>query len=140
MLTTKGKIYLIHMKTREYYKLPGGGIDEGESDTAALHRELLEECGTDGKILGEIGIVEEFRDDVGLHQHSYCYLMQQEGSHGRAAYEASEVADGAELYIADSIKDAIQLVEGSVPKDDECRFMQRRDSLLLKEAARLLGV
>lgn len=134
MLDADGKVYLIHMKTRGYYKLPGGGIDDGEEIEAALHRELLEECGTDGEIVAEVGTIEEFRESVGLHQVSYCYLVRQTGGHVLPEYEQHETDDGAELYIADSIEHAIRLIDDLEAPDDECRFMQRRDSTFLREA------
>jgi ADP-ribose pyrophosphatase YjhB (NUDIX family) len=140
MVTKKGGIYLVYMKTRGYYKLPGGGIEEGEDTETALHRELLEECGTDGVIIGEVGSVEEFREDYGLHQLSYCYLVQQNGSHMLPEYTEKERREQAELHIAASIDDAIMLVKANTPIDDECRFMQQRDSVLLKEAHRLLSI
>ena len=140
LLNSKDEVYLVYMRTRQYYKLPGGGIKEGESKEAALHRELLEECGTDSDIMGDIGIVEEFRDDVGMHQLSYCYIAKQKGDQKPSSYEESEKRDGAEIFIAKSLQEAIQLVEESIPKDDECRFMIKRDGIILRAAAKLLGV
>lgn len=138
MLDQNTKVYLVHMKTRGYYKLPGGGIDDGEETDAALHRELMEECGTDGEIIAEVGTIEEFREGVSLHQLSYCYLVRQKGSRVLPEYEQHETDDGAELYIADSVEHAIRLVEEFKALDDEVRFMQRRDSTFLREAQRLL--
>lgn len=140
LLNSKDEVYLVYMRTRQYYKLPGGGINEGESKETALHRELLEECGTDGDVIGDIGIVEEFRDDVGMHQLSYCYVVKQEGDRKPACYEESEKRDGAEIFIAKSLQEATRLVDQSIPKDDECRFMIKRDGIILKAAAKLLGV
>lgn len=139
MLNERGGVYLIHMKTRDYYKLPGG-IEEGEDSEAALHRELMEECGTDGEVVGEVGSVEEFRDSDGLHQISDCYLVRQKSGHVLPEYEQEEITDGATLFIAPDIATAIKLIESSTPSDDECRFMLRRDAVLLTEAQRLLGL
>lgn len=140
MFNDNGGVYLVHMKTRDYYKLPGGGIDEGEAIETALHRELMEECGTDGEITNEIGSVEEFRDFSATHQISYCYIVKQKGGHTFPNYEQSEQDDGAEVVTVRNIDEAIALIESSNPVDDECRFMQRRDSVLTREAKRLLGV
>lgn len=140
MLNDSGGIYLVHMKTRDYYKLPGGGIDQGEDIETALHRELIEECGTDGEITGEVGSIEEFRDFSATHQISYCYIVRQKGEHTPPNYEQSEQDDGAEVVTVRNIDEAIALIENSSPVDDECRFMQHRDSVLTREAKRLLGV
>ena len=140
MLSKTGGIYLLYMKTRNYYKLPGGGIDPGESIESALHRELMEECGTDGDIIAEVGSIEELREMHNTHQISYCYVVHQKGGHVLPDYEEGEQEDGAESMIAKNIDEAIALVENAVPVDDEVRFIQHRDAVLLKEAKRLLNV
>jgi len=39
---------------KEYYVVPGGGIDEGESEEVAVKREMKEELGVSVKILGKV--------------------------------------------------------------------------------------
>lgn len=56
------RVALLHAKQRDYYKLPGGGIDEGEDSYKALERELIEETGATAKITKELGQVIEWRD------------------------------------------------------------------------------
>lgn len=40
-----GNVFLLHSKSKGYYKFPGGGINEGESNEEALIREMQEETG-----------------------------------------------------------------------------------------------
>ena len=64
LINELSQIALMHVTKQSYYKLPGGGIDEGEDNMTALKRELLEEVGaTNIEIISEIGQVDEFRDE-----------------------------------------------------------------------------
>ena len=49
ILNDKSELLLVREGNKEW-NLPGGGVDWGESPHAALHRELVEELGTDGDI------------------------------------------------------------------------------------------
>ena len=51
---------LLAVETEGKIVLPGGGIDEGETATEALARELLEETGFQGKKLQELCRIDEF--------------------------------------------------------------------------------
>ncbi len=62
ILRWKGRILLCrHEKgDRDYWLLPGGGVNSGESLTRALHRELAEEVGIDDglPVEGPVAIVD----------------------------------------------------------------------------------
>jgi 8-oxo-dGTP diphosphatase len=62
ILRWKGRMLLCrHEKPgKEYWLLPGGGVNSGESLVEALHRELAEEIGIDEKlpVEGPVAIVE----------------------------------------------------------------------------------
>ncbi len=53
-LVTRGDKILfvrLHSQGREFFSLPGGGIEPGESPGQAALRELKEECVVDGKLV-----------------------------------------------------------------------------------------
>ena len=59
LLIENGKLLLIHRikkkdgVVKEYYVVPGGGIEDGENIEAATKRELKEEIGIDVEIVGD---------------------------------------------------------------------------------------
>ena len=58
---SKDEIIFIFAKTRDYYKLPGGGIDGDEDHQAAVAREAMEETGcTINQDPECIAVVEEY--------------------------------------------------------------------------------
>ena len=134
-----GEIYLLKMSVRNYHKLPGGGIDDGESNKQALQRELLEEIGCPAEIGQEVGEIVEFRNEWSLYQTSYCYLARQTGSLQPTALEESELQDGAETIVVKNIDEAIALLEADQPNNYDGKFIQPRDVRFLREVKVILG-
>lgn len=94
-----GKILLIHRNKfgSEYYTLPGGGIDAGESAEQALKREIQEECGFT-VLSGRPVFVEEAGNPFGTQ---YIYLCEVEGQEPQLAVHSDEAqihALGQNLY------------------------------------------
>ena len=58
IVTRNGKILMerVFYFGREFFTVPGGGIEEGETPEEAVLRELKEECGLDGTIARRLAV------------------------------------------------------------------------------------
>ena len=142
LLDSDGKIGMIEATTGNYYKLPGGGVDEGESHEQALRRELIEEAGYEIEIKAELGYTIEYRCQwpkfprSGLEQYSYCYVARA-GTFVGAAPEEDEAADGFELVwleLDEAIKRLANVIPHTSAGSDEydMQFYTLRERLILE--------
>ena len=130
-----GQIALVYAGHRGYYKLPGGGIDDGEDIAVALARELMEETGSVAKVSGELGQVVEWRDYEKMKQVSYAFKASLVGEPGQPNFTDSELAEEFKIVWADDLATAIELVESQVAHEDiAVRFMATRDAAILRAA------
>lgn len=113
---SNGQVAVMHFAANGSYKLPGGGIDEGEEILDALHREIREETGYTITDVQELGITEENRYFNGMHQISYCFTAQTVEFVGTELTEG-EAADGMELVWFDTVDDAITAINGAAAVD-----------------------
>jgi 8-oxo-dGTP pyrophosphatase MutT (NUDIX family) len=136
-----GRIALIYAKQRNYYKLPGGGIEEGEDIHEALKREILEEVGCDAVITSDLGIIEEWRDFHELHQISHCFAAKLVGNKGIPDFTESEIEEGFEVVWVADVDAAIRLVELADTADaaTEVKFMTRRDATILRTSKNVVA-
>lgn len=132
------KVAILHVKSENYYKLPGGGLD-GQDKITGLKRECLEEIGCDVDVVSEIGIVVECRKFFNQKQISYCYLAKVKGKKGEPSFTEEELQYGFEqLWL--SFEEVKKLV---AQKSDRTSFeggayIIPRDSAILAEASSLV--
>jgi ADP-ribose pyrophosphatase YjhB (NUDIX family) len=92
-----GHLLLIRRTDNNYWSIPGGGVEPGESVSQAAVREVKEETGIDCEVTGLVGIYSDPRhvaayDDGEIRQEfSICFTAQLLGGTARTSNESSEV-------------------------------------------------
>ncbi len=133
------RVALVNATNRGYYKLPGGGIDEGELISEALHREVVEEAGYKIEVLCPLGFTHETRHKYEQFNISYAFLARATEFVG-VKLEEDEAEDGFELQWFDNIDEAIKAVE-KVDTENivyQGKFFTARELAILREARRVL--
>lgn len=135
------RVALLYVRSGDYYKLPGGGVDEGEDVPQTLKRELREEIGCEAKVVANLGTVREFRFYWKLEQLSYCFLAKIVGEKGNPQFTDKEREEGFEVVWADNLDEAITLLDhssaqplGTSPEDYNKLFMRLRDKAIAQKA------
>jgi len=134
-----GRIALLRLKAFATHKLPGGGIEAGESIDRALSRELMEEIGCAVQDVRELGVAVERRYGSGLIQISYGFIARQTGKTRQPSPSESERSQGSEVIWANGIAEAISLIDRDAPDNYAGKFVRLRDLSLLKAARTYLA-
>lgn len=133
VISPKGHVALVKANRDNYYKLPGGGVENGEDHQIAAEREVLEETGCQVLVKpGCFAMTEEFRND--LHQVSYCYraTLIEGHEHGNPELTEEEVSDGLKHEWV-PVEKAVQTMEGLEPTSELGCYIKERDLFLLTE-------
>ncbi len=115
MVCRDGKLLLVEhrMKGRDFFNLPGGGIEENETPEEAALRELNEEAGVSGKIVRPLDIeykpdlesliftfLVEIRDDAVQHKGIDPELSESEQTIVGVTWRTlEEIAERARAYL-----------------------------------------
>jgi len=129
----KNEVALLWVEKSGVYKLPGGGLEEGEDIHEALIREILEETGCHGSIGDPIGITLEFRDEWKMIQVSTCYKATLINDTGKLKLDQYEVDEGFSVKWV-PVGEALELMATHTSAEYDPKFMRLRDMTILKAA------
>ena len=97
--------------------LPGGGIDDGETNQQAITRELLEELGATVSNIQDIGQVTQYRNFLNREYKVYGYIAQFEAFTDIPTPQ--DAGEAAFVYYWMTIDDALRYVTKSIAKIKE---------------------
>lgn len=136
LFNKEGLIATQHLATYNFHKLPGGGVEVGESIEEALKREVKEEVGCDIETVRPVGVVIEYRNKYKLIHLSYCYTANVLGSVGGPQLEEAEVKEGQEtLWLPP--KEVLERMKSDKPVKFESYFILKREISFLEEFIQL---
>lgn len=134
-----GKIAIQNKKTKNIFKLIGGGIELDENKIQAFQREVKEETGCEVEITEQLGTIEEYRSLNGLKQISYVFVARVINSTNKLNLTEQEKKDSAILLWVEP-EEALKLIKdsykdlSSLDFDDEYnnKFIILRDIKILE--------
>jgi len=134
-----GKIAVFNKQNKNEYKLPGGGVDEGENLEEAFKREILEETGCIISDIEFLGITEELKSLDNFKQTSYVFMCNVKEETNKLYLTQKELDEGGKLLwltpeeALEKITECYELLKESKYENlYHSKFINYRDREILK--------
>lgn len=128
----ENKIAMLNAEKLNLHKLPGGGIDQNESITEGLVREIREETGCKIGDIAELGLVIEYRGTIELLQISYVFTGNVLDRAEMPNFTEKELGEGFRLVWL-GVEDAINIMKNEdKPNSYAGKFIHARDLGILE--------
>lgn len=134
-----GTIAVFFKKAKNEYKLPGGGVEQGETLEKAFEREVLEEVGCEVNNILLLGITRELKSQENFQQISYVFRCDVKNDTRNTKMTQKEIDEGG-LVIWLTPEEALNKIiecESQLKASDydsiyRTKFMNYRDREILK--------
>lgn len=128
----EGNVALLHVTKHNYYEVPGGGVEEGETLEEGCIRECKEEIGCVVEITGEVGRTLEYRKQLERINESFCFTAKIVGEKGIPELQEDEIEMGTETIWVSKDK-ALELLRNiAVPEHLYDRYIIERSVIFLE--------
>lgn len=135
-----GLFAILEVGDGDYYKIPGGGIEEGESIEQAAAREAREEAGVEVELLGRLSdhaFHEQHPEKGHIVHHSVCFLAKMVGPQQATSFDDWEQSLRFKLHWWD-FDTATAHFKAATPTTFFGEQINPRDYAYLLEGKRLL--
>lgn len=133
IVNKKKEIALLYYKNNNFYKLPGGGVEQGETKVQTVKREILEEIGCEIKNIKELPTIIEYKNLMDTIQISYCFVAKVHKNTHELHLTKQEAKAGIEINWI-SLNRAIQLVKSQKMNNYNGKFVKRRSLIMLEQS------
>jgi len=143
LLDDSNLVAVLHVGKVDFYTLPGGSIDEGETPEQAAIREMQEETGCNSEIICTLGIIEENSKTCSWNGVNTCFIARVQGNKGRQNLTQAELDEETQVHWYDLHKALNIITNQEIKARDEReigigKIIQERDIALLSEAINVL--